>query len=129
MPLEVLRQHILFTVALRLLLAVLTGGLVGYGRSKRDRAAGFRTYILISLGAAMSVSLTLYDYEMLHGPWADVVARVGSKFDASRLASQAVTGIGFLGAGIIITASHQQVKGLTTATGMFATVWTAAWPS
>ena len=122
MVLESLRQFNLFTVALRLLLAVLAGGLVGYGRSKRDRAAGFRTYMLISLGAAMSVLLTLYDYEMLRGPWADVVARVGSKFDASRLAGQAVTGIGFLGAGIIIKATHQQVKGLTTATGMFATV-------
>ena len=102
MTLEALRQYILFTVALRLLLAVLAGGLVGYGRSKRDRAAGFRTYILISLDAAMSVLLTLYDYELLHGPWADVVARVGSKFDASRLASQAVTGIGFLGTAMVL---------------------------
>lgn len=112
---EALRQFNLFTAALRLLLAIMAGGLVGYGRSKRDRAAGLRTYILISLGACMSVLLTLYDFEMLRGPWADIVARAGPKFDASRLPGQAVTGI-------IIKVAHQQVKGLTTATGMFATV-------
>ena len=78
--------------------------------------------MLISIGAAMSVLLPIYLYEMLNGPWADVTAEVGFKFDASRMAAQVVTGIGFLGAGIIMKAIHQQVNGLTTATALFATV-------
>mgnify|MGYP002626980786 CR=1 FL=1 len=107
---------------LRLLLALAAGGVIGYGRSKRDRAAGFRTYMLISLGSAMSVLISLYEYLMLQGPWLEDALEAGSKFDASRMAAQLIAGIGFLGAGIIIKTSHQQVKGLTTATGLFAAV-------
>ncbi len=117
-----LRQFNMVTMILRLFLALLAGGAVGYGRSRKDRPAGLRTYMIISVGAAMSVLLALFQYQMLEGPWAEVVARVGKKYDASRLAAQVITGIGFLGAGIIIKATHQQVKGLTTATGLFATV-------
>ncbi len=120
--LDFLREFRCATVILRLVLAVICGGVVGYGRSQKARAAGFRTYILISIGAAMAVLLTLYEYRMLNTLWADTVSRVGMKFDASRLASQVLTGIGFLGAGIIIKVAHQQVSGLTTATGLFATV-------
>ena len=120
--LDFLREFRCATVILRLVLAVICGGVVGYGRSQKARAAGFRTYILISIGAAMAVLLTLYEYRMLTTLWADTVSRVGLKFDASRLASQVLTGIGFLGAGIIIKVAHQQVSGLTTATGLFATV-------
>ena len=117
-----LRQFNLLTVLLRLGLAMLGGGVVGYGRSQKNRSAGFRTYILISIGAAMAVLLTLYMYDMLLGPWAAVTEEVGLKYDASRMASSVITGIGFLGAGIIVKVAHQQVNGLTTATGLFATV-------
>ena len=116
------REFTFLSVVCRLLLAMASGGIIGYGRSKQQRPAGMRTYMLISIGAAMTVLLTLFQYEMLGSLWADTVAEVGQKFDASRLASQAITGIGFLGAGIIIKAAHQQVSGLTTATGLFATV-------
>ena len=97
-----LRQFTFGSLVLRLLLALASGGVIGYGRSKKSCAAGLRTYMLISLGAALSIAITLYEY--------------------SRLAAQAVTGIGFLGAGTILKVAHQQVKGLTTATGLFATV-------
>lgn len=120
--LDTLRQFSFGTALLRLVLALACGGAIGYGRSKKARAAGLRTYMLISVGAAMSVLLTLYEYEMLTGAWAAITAEVGQKFDASRLAAQVITGIGFLGAGIIIKVAHQQVNGLTTATGLFATV-------
>ena len=120
--LEALRQFSFASAVVRLLLAMVSGGIVGYGRSQKARAAGFRTYMLISLGAAMAVLLTLYQYVMLTGPWSAVVQEVGLKFDASRLASSVITGIGFLGAGIIIKIAHQQVNGLTTSTGLFATM-------
>ena len=106
----------------RLLLALLCGGVIGYGRSKNGCAAGLRTYMLISLGSVLAVLLTLYENEMIQGAWSEVVAAVGGKFDASRLASQTITGIGFLGTGMILKVAHQQVKGLTTATGLLATV-------
>jgi len=120
--LDPLREFSFLSALVRLLLAMLSGGIVGYGRSRKARSAGLRTYMLISIGSAMAVLITFFQYEMLHGPWEDVVNEVGEKFDASRLASQVITGIGFLGAGIIIKAAHQQVSGLTTATGLFATM-------
>ena len=111
------------SVLIRMLLAMLAGGVIGFGRSRRDRAAGLRTYMLISLGAAMSVLLTFFQCEMLRTALADAVDATGEfRYDASRLASAVITGIGFLGAGIIIKIEHQRVKGLTTATGLFATV-------
>lgn len=110
------------TVVIRLLLAMLAGGVVGYGRSKKDREAGLRIYMIISIGSAMTVLLSFFEYHMLMGPWKSVTDEVGNKFDVSRLIGQAVTGIGFLGVGIIIKIAHLQVKGLTTATGLFATV-------
>ena len=117
-----LREFSFVSMLARLLLALLAGGMIGFGRTRRAHPAGLRTYMLISIGAAMSVLLTLYLYHMLNGPWAGITEEVGLRFDASRLAAQVVAGIGFLGAGIIIKVSHQQVSGLTTATGLFATV-------
>ena len=95
-----LRQFSFPVAMLRLLLAAACGGAVGYGRSKKDRPAGLRTYMLISIGAAIAVLLALYEYAMLTGPWSAVAKEVGMKFDASRLGAQVITGIGFLGAGI-----------------------------
>ena len=106
-----LREFNFVTVIIRLLLAMVCGGVVGFGRSKKARPAGFRTYMLISIGAAMAVLITLYEYEMLTGPWAETVSETGLKFDAGRMTAQAITGIGFLGAGIIIKVAHQQVQG------------------
>ena len=117
-----LRQFTFWGVLCRLILALACAGLVGYGRTKRGCAAGLRTYMLIGLGGALSILITQYEYRMLHTVWAPFLTEVGDKFDASRLAAQAITGIGFLGAGTILKVSHQQVNGLTTATGMFATV-------
>ena len=120
--LDPLREFTFLSALLRLLLAMVCSGVVGYGRSRQARSAGFRTYMLIALGSAMSVLITLFLYQMLHSVFADVVKEVGEKFDASRLASSVITGIGFLGAAIIVKAAHQQVSGLTTATGLFATM-------
>ena len=120
--LDMLRPFGFWTVLLRLILAVICGCVIGCGRTKRQRPAGIRTYTLIAIGAALSVIITLYLYEMLQTQWADTVAQVGEKFDAARLAAQTISGIGFLGAGIIFKIVHAQVSGLTTATGLFATV-------
>ena len=117
-----MREFSFWSMVLRLALAILCGGMIGYGRSKKERPAGLRTYMLVCLGAASAVLVSLYLYDMLNGQWAQVTAEVGNKFDAAQIAAQTITGIGFLGAGIIIKTAHFQVSGLTTATGLFAAV-------
>ena len=119
--LDPLREFTLTGVICRLALAMACAGLIGYGRTLRGCAAGLRTYMLISIGGAMSMLITLYEHQMLQTAWAEAAALAGNKFDASRLSAQVITGIGFLGAGMILKVAHQQVSGLTTATGLFAT--------
>lgn len=117
-----LRQFNLLSVTLRLLLALGAGGVVGYGRAKKQRNAGLRTYMLISLGAALTILISLYEYELLQGRWAYMKEIESLKFDASRFAAQVINGIGFLATGTIIATGHQQVSGLTSAIGLFACV-------
>lgn len=120
--LDAYRDFSFLSAIIRLLLALICSTVIGYGRSSMQRTAGMRTYVLISVGSCMAVLITLFQFEMLQTAWAGTVDEVGQKSDASRMASQVVAGIGFLGAGLIIKAAHQQVSGLTTATGLFATV-------
>lgn len=120
--LDYLRQFSFGSAALRLALAMAAGGAVGYGRARKQRNAGLRTYMLVSVGAALAVLLSLYETEMLYGDgaWAWVAGVTELKFDASRYGAQVITGIGFLAAGTILAVSHQQVSGLTSAIGLFA---------
>ena len=114
-----LKEFNFASVVVRLLLAMMSGALIGYGREKKERNAGLRTYMLISVGSALTLLISFYEFEMLGGPWADVVAKVGSKFDGTRFGASVVAGIGFLAAGTIVASAHQQVSGLTSAIGLF----------
>ena len=118
--LDSLREFNLVSVIARLLLALLAGAAIGYGRARKQVNAGLRTYILVSLGAALTVVISMYEYQMLTGAWAPIAELVDLKFDGSRFAAQVINGIGFLAAGTIIGIAHQQVSGLTTAIGLFA---------
>ncbi|MBQ6040086.1 MAG: MgtC/SapB family protein [Oscillospiraceae bacterium] len=115
-----LREFHFLSVVLRLLLAVAAGGVIGYGRSSKQRNAGLRTYILVSIGAALTVLISVYEKEMLTGSWAWLSAVTDVKFDGTRYAAQVISGIGFLAAGTIIGVEHQQVSGLTSAIGLIA---------
>jgi putative Mg2+ transporter-C (MgtC) family protein len=97
----------------RLLLAALLGGVIGVERDLHGRAAGLRTHILVSMGAGVFTLLSIY----LSGSQPGAI-RVG---DPARVAAQIVTGIGFLGAGVIIR-EGMTIRGLTTA----ACLWSAA---
>ncbi len=99
-----------FVVLLRILLAVLFGGIIGSERSRHGSQAGLRTHILVCLGAAMTSLAGLYSAEVL-----------GFNSDPFRIAAQVVSGIGFLGAGMIIVKSGNAITGLTTAAGMWTT--------
>ncbi len=99
---------------LRLALAAGLGGAIGFERELRDRYAGLRTHLLVSLGAALFTLVSVY-------AWTDFKFGSGVAYDPTRIAAQVVTGIGFLGAGAIIR-QGVSVHGLTTA----ATLWMAA---
>ena len=118
--LNFLRELNIWSVMLRLVMAMAFGGLIGMERGKKRRAAGFRTYMLVCLGAALTMLLSQYEYGMLTGAWAETAGEVGIRTDVSRFGAQVINGIGFLGAGTIIVTGRQEVKGLTTAAGLWA---------
>ena len=101
---------------LRLALAAALGGAVGIERELREREAGLRTHLLVSLGSALFTIVSAYGFHAFLSSGASVV-----RADPTRIAAQIVTGIGFLGAGAIIR-QGLSVRGLTTA----ATLWVVA---
>jgi putative Mg2+ transporter-C (MgtC) family protein len=109
--------QIYFTYLLRLGLAALFGGLVGLEREVHGRPAGFRTHLLVALGACLMMLVSEQFYYKYQALSSDSMVRV----DPARVAAQIVTGIGFLGAGAIIKHKHT-VRGLTTA----ACLWVVA---
>ncbi|HBI63738.1 MAG TPA: Mg2+ transporter-C family protein [Clostridiales bacterium] len=118
--LDYLREFHFASVVLRLVLAMLSGGMIGLERERKRRPAGFRTYILVCLGAALTMLLSQYEYAMLTTRWAALAEEIGLRSDVSRFGAQVINGIGFLGAGTIVVTGRQQVRGLTTAAGLWA---------
>ena len=118
--LDCLRQINLGSVLLRLTLSMLFGGMIGLEREQKRRPAGFRTYMLVCLGAALTMLLSQYEYMMMETRWAAQAAAVGIRTDVSRFGAQVINGIGFLGAGTVIVTGRQEVKGLTTAAALWA---------
>ena len=94
-------------MVLRIMLAMLLGGIIGFQRGKAEKPAGLRDIVLICAGAAMFTVISIYGFDVA---------------DQARIAAGIVTGIGFLGAGAIIRRSEGGVKGVTTA----ATIWITA---
>ena len=105
-----LREVTYLAIALRILAAVIIGGLIGLERGLKNRPAGLRTYMLVCVGACLVMLTNQYILETF---------KTG---DPVRMGAQVVSGIGFLGAGTIIVTRRNQIKGLTTAAGL----WTAA---
>ena len=96
------------TISVRLVVALICGGIIGLERERKRRPAGFRTHILICIGAAMTTLTSQY------------IASQGFTTDVARLGAQVIAGIGFIGAGTIIVTKRKNVKGLTTAAGLWA---------
>ena len=106
-----LREVTTVAVLVRLFFAMICGGAIGIEREHKRRTAGFRTHILICLGAAMTTMVSQFLFREMH-----------LYTDIGRLGAQVIAGIGFIGAGTIIVTKRRQVKGLTTAAGL----WTCA---
>ncbi len=94
-----------WAILLRLLLSFVVGGILGAERATKSHAAGLRTYILVSLASCVCMLLNLMLFE---------------KADTARIPAGVLTGIGFIGAGTIITTSRHQIRGLTTAAALWA---------
>lgn len=107
---EWLREFNLYTVLIRLALAFILAGIVGFEREKKGHAAGLRTHILVCMGAALTTLTGVFCTEVL-----------GYSTDPMRIGAQVVSGIGFIGAGTIMVTRGTHVKGLTTAAGLWST--------
>lgn len=105
---DTLREFSLLTVVIRLLLALLLGGLVGLERERNRQAAGLRTHILVCTAATMTMLIGIFAKEVI-----DLTT------DPLRIAAQVVSGIGFIGAGAIMVRSGRHIKGVTTASGLW----------
>lgn len=99
---------------LRLIVAGVCGATIGFERSRRQKDAGIRTHMIVALGAALAMVVSKYGFF-------DLLEFEGLRADASRIASNVITGVGFLGAGVIFV-KDVSIKGLTTAAG----IWTTA---
>lgn len=100
----------LMSALLRIVAAVIVGGLIGMERGWHGRAAGMRTHILVCLGSTLTALVGIYAVQVLH-----------FNSDPLRIGAQVVSGIGFLGAGTILIKDRSHVTGLTTAAGLWAT--------
>ena len=98
-----------YQIVLRAILAVVFGGLIGTERAKHGRAAGMRTHILVCLGSALTSMTGVFVNQTFGGG------------DVLRISAQVISGIGFLGVGMIIIKNNNVVSGLTTAAGIWAT--------
>ena len=104
----VYREVTQLSIFIRVLTAIIVGGIIGLERGAKNRPAGLRTYMLVCVGACLIMLTNQCIYQA-----------TGSG-DPMRLGAQVVSGIGFLGAGTIIVTKHNQIKGLTTAAGLWA---------
>ncbi len=104
---EELGSITIWSIITRFLLAIICAGLIGLERARRRHAAGLRTYILVCLGSMIVILTNQYIYEVFNTG------------DVARLGAQVISGIGFLGAGTILVTSRSQIKGLTTAAGLW----------
>jgi putative Mg2+ transporter-C (MgtC) family protein len=93
----------------RLLLAVILGGIIGIERGSKSRPAGFRTHILVCVGSCLAMLTNQFVFETMT-----------ELADPTRLGAQVITGVGFLGVGTILVTGRHKIKGLTTAAGLWA---------
>ncbi len=109
--LEIMKGWTMASIVIRLLAAVIAGGIIGFDRAMKRRGAGMKTHVLVCLGATLV---------MMTGQFIQI--NYEGNMDVARLGAQVISGVGFLGVGTIIVTGRNQVRGLTTAAGL----WTCA---
>jgi putative Mg2+ transporter-C (MgtC) family protein len=101
------------SIVIRLVLAVVIGGVIGMERGARSQPAGFRTHMLVCVGACLAMLTNEFVYE-----------NISRMSDPTRLGAQVITGVGFLGVGTILVTGRHRIRGLTTAAGLWASACT-----
>lgn len=109
--LEMIKSWTMVSIVIRLLAAFIAGAIIGFDRAMKRRGAGLKTHVLVCLGATLV---------MLTGQFIQI--NYDGNMDVARLGAQVISGVGFLGVGTIIVTGRNQVRGLTTAAGL----WTCA---
>lgn len=99
----------------RIILALICGGIIGIERQQRTKVAGTRTHMVIALATALMMIISKYGFM-------DIIGTPGTSCDVSRVAAGIISGIGILGGGIIITGKQGSVTGITTAVGIWTTI-------
>jgi putative Mg2+ transporter-C (MgtC) family protein len=99
----------IYSIAIRLSLAIVLGGIIGLERGATRHPAGFRTHILVCMGAALAMLTNQFIYDTF-----------STVVDPARMGAQVITGVGFLGVGTILVTANKKIKGLTTAAGLWA---------
>ncbi len=100
-------------LVIRLLIAAILGGLIGWDRERKDGVAGLRTHMLVCVGSSLMMIVSAFGFK-------DILGQPSVVLDPSRIAAQVISGIGFLGAGTILFLRPQIVRGLTTAAGLWS---------
>ena len=103
-----IREITYLAIILRIVTAFVLGGIIGLERGMKNRPAGLRTYMLVCVGSCLIMLTNQYIYQVFHTG------------DPVRMGAQVVSGIGFLGAGTIVVTRRNQIRGLTTAAGLWA---------
>ncbi len=103
-----LRELTYMAIGIRILAALILGGIIGLEREMKNRPAGLRTYMLVCVGSCLIMMTNQFLYQTT------------GTGDPARMSAQVISGIGFLGAGTIVVTQHNQIKGLTTAAGLWA---------
>jgi putative Mg2+ transporter-C (MgtC) family protein len=101
------------STVVRLMLAVVIGGVIGIERGTRSQPAGFRTHMLVCVGACLAMLTNEFVYE-----------NISELSDPTRLGAQVISGVGFLGVGTILVTGRHRIRGLTTAAGLWASACT-----
>lgn len=107
--LDYLRQLNIASIFVRFAFTVICGGIIGMERGKKRHPAGLRTHLVVCIGSASVMMVSQY-----------IALYLNANSDPARLGAQVISGIGFLGVGTIVVTGHNQVKGLTTAAGLWA---------
>lgn len=102
-------------ISIRLALSAVLGGIIGVERERKEKGAGFRTHMMVCIGSALAMLVSIFGFSDVHG-------NPQFSIDPSRVAAQVVSGIGFIGAGAILFLKQSILRGLTTAAGL----WTVA---
>lgn len=117
---NILKELDFWTILIRLTLAMVVGGVIGLERGRKNQPAGFRTFMIVSMGAALTMIFAIFEFNLIRDDFKYTASLTGVSIDVARYSAQVINGIGFLSAGMILVTGTQEISGITTAASMMA---------